>query len=94
MGSVPNIIAKSKDILKKANEFTGSVVKQAGGDKDAFEPPKPKAAAAAPSHYSVARSARREAGEFMGVRSDEAPELKSAEAARGQYKDALKAAGQ
>lgn len=96
MSSVPNVIARAKDVLKKANEFTGSVVKQSGGTKNAFAKPPQRAAesAAAPSHYSVARSARKEPGEFMGIRSDQAAELKSAEAARGQMSEALKAAGQ
>lgn len=91
MSSVPNALASAKETLRKANEFTGNVVKQAGGKSDAFAP---KSTRSQSSDYGHVRTARKEGGEFMGVKSDEAADIKSAEAARGQYKDALKATGQ
>lgn len=95
MGSVPNILSGAKKALEKAKEFTRSVE---GSNESMFAEKPPKAAAPGTpprSQYAHVRAARREEpGEFMGVRSDQAPELNAAVAARGQYKEALRAAGQ
>ena len=83
MGSTPNVLSGAKKALEKAQSFTKSVE---GKTSSTFTPP-------ARSQYSQVREARRkEPGEFLGIRSDQAPELKEAQAARGQYSDALKAA--
>lgn len=88
-----DILAGAKKALAKAQAFTKSTESQDPG-QFAKTPPKPTAPGTPPrSQYSEVRDARK-AGEFMGVRSDQAGEIKSAQAARGQYKDALKAAGQ
>jgi len=89
MGSVPNILSGAKKALEKAQSFTKSVE---GKTPSTFASSGEKYPAAQ-SQYSRVREARRkEPGEFMGVRSDQAPELKYAERARGQYGEALKAA--
>jgi hypothetical protein len=92
MGSTANALANAKKALEKANNFTGSATKQAGNVSNPFTPPKDEGArsAAAPTDYSHARSARASAGhEFMGVRSDEAPELNSALEQRATAEKAL-----
>ena len=93
---MPNddILAGAKKALEKARAFTKSAE---GHEPSMFAQKPPKAAAPgtpARSQYSRVRDARKEPGEFMGIRSDQAGELKSAQAARGQMGEALKAAGQ
>ncbi len=80
MGSVPNILKGAKKALDKANNFTKSVT----GNKPSMFTPNSEA----PTDYSHAREARK-APEFMGVRSNEAPEINTALASREQAKKAL-----
>jgi hypothetical protein len=78
--------------LHNAASFTDSVTKQAGNKENPFHPKEsaPKPASAAPTDYSHARTARASGGkEFMGIRSNEAPEINTALAARDQAKKAL-----
>lgn len=84
MGSTSNILQSAKATLDKANNFTKSVE---GHTPGTFSPKESKPSTAAPTDYSHARTARK--SEFMGVRSDEAPELKSALDQREQAKKAL-----
>ena len=85
MGSTANVLANAKKALENANKFTGSVT---GGKPSAFTPkPGPKAQPAK-ADYSHVREARK-APEFLGVRSDEAPELNTALQAREEAKQAL-----
>lgn len=79
------MLAGAKKTLDSANNFTKSVT---GGKPNAFAP-KPGAAASSASKYAPVREARKSPGEFMGISSDQGAELKSAEAARAQAKEAL-----
>lgn len=84
MGSISNILEGAKKTLDKANNFTKSVT---GGTPNAFaskSEAKPET-----SDYSHAREARKSPSEFLGVKSDQAPELKSALDNREQAKKAL-----
>ena len=80
MSSTPNALANAHKALDNAEKFTSSVVKQAGGKSDAFKSSKPS--------YTDAHNARKAEGtatahpaapvkEFMGIRSDEGPDLKA-----------------
>jgi hypothetical protein len=81
MGSVPNVLEGAKKALDKANNFTKSVT---GNKPSAFAPEvKPR------TDYSHAREARKAPGEFLGVRSNEAPEINTALASREQAKKVL-----
>lgn len=87
MSSVPNILAGAKKALDNANNFTKSVT---GGKPNAFAAKPEAKAQSEKSDYSHARDARSSEGhEFMGVRSNEAPEIKSALDSREQAKKAL-----
>jgi hypothetical protein len=80
-------LAGAHKALDSANKFTGSVT---GGKPSAFAPKPEAKAQPEKTDYSHARDARKDAGhEFLGVRSNEAPELKSALDAREQAKKAL-----
>lgn len=86
MGSTPNALQSAKKVLAGAEAFTTSATKQAGNKENPF---KPKA------DYVHAREARRAAApsqpsEFMGVRSNQAPELNTALQAREDAEKALK----
>jgi len=84
MSSVPNILEGAKHALDKANNFTKSVT---GGKPSAFAPKseaKPET-----SDYFHAREARKAPSEFLGVRSDEAPDIKSGLESREAAKKAL-----
>lgn len=82
--SVDSMLAGAKKALDSANKFTSNVT---GGKPNAFAP---KAdAKPAESKYAPVRAARKNPDEFMGVRSNEAPELKTALDAREQAKKAL-----
>jgi hypothetical protein len=74
----------AKKALESANRFTSSV---AGGKPNAFAP-KPEVKKPERSDYSHVRETRK-TPEFMGVRSDEAPEINTALAARETAKKAL-----
>lgn len=74
-------LAGAHKALDSANKFTKSVT---GNQPNAFAPKdKPK------TDYSHAREARKAPGEFMGIRSDEAPEINVAIKAREDAKKAL-----
>ncbi len=89
MSSVPNILEGARKALNKANNFTDSATRQAGNKANPFVPSAKKSQAEA-SDYSHARSARVNAGhEFMGIKSDQAPEINTALAGREQAKKAL-----
>lgn len=84
MSSVPHILEGAKKALESANKFTNSVT---GGKPSAFAPKeKPQTEKA---DYAHARSARKSAGSFMGVRSDQGPELKAAEQSHAEAEKAL-----
>jgi hypothetical protein len=83
--STESVLANAKKALESANKFTSNVE----GRKPSMFAPKGEAKAAS-SDYSHARSARKEAGhEFMGVRSDQAPELNAALKSREDARKAL-----
>jgi hypothetical protein len=84
MSSTPNALEAAKKALAGANNFEKSVDKQSG--TTAKPAPKP---AAARADYSHAREARKAPGEFMGVKSDQGPELNSALESHEQAKAAL-----
>lgn len=86
MGSTPNVLAGAKKALENANNFTKSVT---GGKPNAFAPKAESKPQAAKSDYSHARDARKSGGEFLGVRSDEAPDIKSGLESREAAKKAL-----
>ncbi len=87
MGAVPNALANAKKALDSANNFTKSVT---GGKPSAFAAKPEAKAQPEKTDYSHARDARTSAGhEFLGVRSDEAPDIKSALDNREQAKKAL-----
>lgn len=90
MSSTPSVnaaLANAKRALDNANNFTKNVVKQSGGTEDAFKSKEqPKAAA---SNYTHARAARKVGDSFLGVRSNEAPEINTALKAREDAKKAL-----
>lgn len=79
MSTTPNALASAKAALEKANNFTSNVT---GGKPNALAPKSEQK-----SGYSHAREAR--GGEFMGIRSDEAPELNAALKTREDAKKAL-----
>lgn len=79
------ILQGAKKALDSANKFTNSVT---GGKPSAFAP-KAESSAPAKSDYSHARAARKDPDEFLGVKSDEAPEIKSALDRREQTKKEL-----
>ena len=88
-GFVPNAIASAKKALHDADNFG----QRETGNKKAGDPPSYSAArsartaeGSAPAHHAAAP-----AKEFLGIRSDEAPELNTALAART---DAMKALNQ
>jgi hypothetical protein len=86
MSSTPQALASAKAALDKANKFTNSAVKQAGGTEDAFKPDTP---APQPS-YRVARQARQEAGhEFMGIQSNQSGSLNAARSMRAENEKAV-----
>jgi hypothetical protein len=81
MGSTAHILEGAKKALDNANKFTGSVTE---GKPSAFAPK------SSPTDYPHARTARVAAGhEFMGVKSDQAPELNTALESRATAKKAL-----
>lgn len=51
-------LAGAKGTLQKAEQYTGSVIKGAGGGDDAFAPPKPPKEVPGISKYHVVRAAR------------------------------------
>lgn len=85
MGSTPNILEGAKKALESANRFTRSVT---GGKPSAFAPPPQPKAQLERADYMHAREARK-VPEFMGIRSNEAPELNTALKAREDAKKAL-----
>jgi hypothetical protein len=84
MGSTSQALANAKKALDSANKFTNSVT---GGKPNAFSYSAAhtarKAEASAPAHKAEPSK------EFMGVRSNEAPELNAALQAREDAKKAL-----
>jgi len=85
MSSIPHILEGAKKTLENANKFTRSVT---GGKPNMFAPAPPPKAQPIRTDYMQARMARK-APEFMGVRSDQAPELNAALESREQAKRAL-----
>jgi hypothetical protein len=79
------VLAGAKKALDNANKFTSGVT---SGKPSAFAPKAESKAQPERTDYSHAREARK-APEFMGVRSDEAPEINTALASREQAKKAL-----
>lgn len=75
-------LASAHKTLDSANNYQGSVEKQAGPPTAKPKPPAPK------SDYSHARAARTE-GEFMGQSSNAAPELNAALDKRAEAKKVL-----
>lgn len=73
-------LAGAHKAIDSANKFESSVNKQSG------VPAKPPTAK---SDYAQAREARKNPDEFMGVRSNQAPELNTALAERAEAKKAL-----
>jgi len=93
MGTTPNAAEVAKKALDSANNFTADVTKQAGNKTDPFHkaassPASPKPKPKPATDYGHARSARKE-GEFMGVNSDQGPELNTALKQRDDAKKAL-----
>lgn len=89
MGSNPTaaILDNAKKALDKANDFTKSVT---GGKPNAFALPKQKVEAKPePSDYSHARAQRPGGKEFLGIRSNEAPDINIALKNREDAKKAL-----
>ncbi len=87
MSSVSNILEGAKKALDKANNFTKSVT---GGKPNAFAAKPEAKSQPEKTDYSHARSARADAGhEFLGIKSNEAPEINTALASREQAKKAL-----
>ncbi len=88
MGTNPTVaaLAGAKKALESANKFTRSVT---GGKPDVFAPKPEVKAKPETTDYSRARAARKGEGEFLGVRSNEAPELNIALKAREDAKKAL-----
>jgi hypothetical protein len=83
MSAIPNILEGAKKALDKANDFTKNVT---GGRPNAFATkPEPKPER---TNYSHVREARK-APEFLGVRSNEAPEINTALDQREAAKKAL-----
>lgn len=80
MSSTANILQSAKKSLDKADNFTKSVEGRTPGT---FAPK----AESKPTDYSHARAARK--SEFMGIKSDAAPEINSALEQREQAKKAL-----
>ena len=79
MSTVPSILEGAKKTLDNANKFTHSVTH---GKPNMF-------ASKAPTDYSHVREARKAPGEFMGMKSDQAPEINTALENREQAKKAL-----
>lgn len=79
MSTVPSILEGAKKTLDNANKFTHSVTQ---GKPNMFAPK-------APTAYSHVREARKAPGEFMGMKSDQAPEINTALENREQAKKAL-----
>jgi hypothetical protein len=80
------VLEGAKKALDNARNFTHSVT---GGKPNAFAP-KPKAEAKPePSDYSHARAQRPGGKEFLGVRSNEAPDINIALRNREDAKKAL-----
>lgn len=89
MGTNPTaaILENAKKALDNAKNFTNSVT---GGKPNAFASPKSKTEAKPePSDYSHARAQRPGGKDFLGVRSDEAPEINTALKNREDAKKAL-----
>lgn len=87
MGSRPNALEQAKTVLAGAKGFTSGVTKQAGNKENPFEPK---------ADYVYAREARRAAAPpshpydgFMGIRSNQAPELNTALQTREEARKAL-----
>ena len=89
MGSTPNILENAKKALEKANNFTRSTTSQAGNKANPFSAPPLKKLNEPATDYSHAREARKAPGEFLGIRSDEAPDIKSGLESREAAKKAL-----
>jgi phage gpG-like protein len=86
MSSIPSILEGAKQALKNADNFG----QRETGNKKAGSPPSYAAAhEARKAEGSATAHAAAPAKEFMGVRSDEAPELNTALKARGDAQKAL-----
>jgi hypothetical protein len=84
------ILEGAKAALHSAEAFTNSATKQAGNKENPFKPAAPKSESTR-TDYSHARQARQDAGhEFMGIRSNQAPELNTALESRAEAERALK----
>lgn len=81
--SVESVLKSAHKTLDKANKFQHSVT---GGSPDLAAKPDTKPAS---SNYTHVREARKSPGEFMGVRSDQGSELKSAVESRENARKAL-----
>jgi hypothetical protein len=87
MGSTVNALESAKKALENANKFTRSVT---GGQPSAFTPKSEAKPQPERTDYSHARAARKEEPhEFMGIRSNEAPELNTALRTREEANKAL-----
>lgn len=89
MGTNPTaaILEGAKKTLANANKFTDSATSQAGNKVNPFAPSAKKPQAEA-TDYSHARTARK-SSEFMGIKSDQAPEINTALTNREQAKKAM-----
>jgi hypothetical protein len=88
MGTNPTvaILDNAKKALDKANNFTKSVT---GGKPNAFAPKSEVKAQPEPTDYSHARAQRPGGKEFLGIRSNEAPDINIALKNREDAKKAL-----
>lgn len=77
--SVESVLKSAHNTLNNANKFQNNVI----GDKPNTKP------ASTVSDYTHVREARKSPSEFMGIRSDQGSELKSAVESRESARKAL-----
>ncbi len=86
MATTPNGIQQANDAVASAKKALANADNSSVGTKSGHSNFAPKSE---PTHYAQARTARKTSDEFMGIRSNQAPEINTALKVREDAKKAL-----